>query len=55
MKHACYLRVANGFKGAEAGSNPHTHATTTLISNKYVAYRWLLSFTPNMRYNEPHC
>lgn len=29
----------------EAGSIPHTQATTTLISNKYVAYRWLLSFT----------
>lgn len=46
---ACYLTVANGFKGPKPfmkqGSNPtHTQATTTLISNKYVAYTWLLFF-----------
>lgn len=43
---ACMLSESGQWiQRAKAGSNPHTQATTTLISNKYMAYRWLLSFT----------
>lgn len=42
-KSGQWIQRAGSF--IEAASNPHTQATTTLISNKYVAYRWLLSFT----------
>jgi len=42
-KSGQWIQRAKAFM--EAGSNPHTQTTTTLISNKYVAYRWLLSFT----------